>query len=121
MTDFRSDRMPTAEGRGLARRAWDNYAKSVKDAARPLAANYAANKVDDLIGFWVMWHTFGGFEGLLELGYPRTTIYRKVSAFRRLFKYHPDEFVFDGVIVTPGKTSTSVRDAEGNLTQVSER
>jgi hypothetical protein len=55
------------------------------------------------------------------LGYPRTTIYRKVSAFRRLFKYHPDEFVFDGVQVTPGKTSTSVRDAEGNLTQVSER
>lgn len=115
MSDFRSERMPSAEGRGIARRIWDEYTKTINDAARPLLADIAANKVEDLVGFWVMWHMFGGFDGLLELGYPRTTIYRKVSKFRRLFGHHPDEYVFDGIEVVPGKTSGSVRDADGNL------
>lgn len=108
--------MPSAEGRGIARRAWDAYTKSISDAARPLVADIAANKVEDLVGFWVMWHMFGGFDGLLELGFPRTTIYRKVSKFRRLFGHHPDEYFFDGVKVEAGVTSASIRDADGNLT-----
>jgi hypothetical protein len=118
MTDFRSERMPSSEGRGFARRAWDEYVKSVEKAVRPFAANYAATKMDDLIGFWVVWHTFGGFEGLQNLGYPRTTIFRKIAAFRKLFGYHPDEFIFDGITIQPGVTSASVRDADGNVTQI---
>ena len=33
MTDFRSDRMESPEGKGIARRAWDAYASAVESSA----------------------------------------------------------------------------------------
>lgn len=112
--DFRSDRMESAEGKGIARRAWEAYARTVRGApgyeayARsvnraagpvtdPLVRRVAASTVVDLIGFWLVWHLDGGFEGLLALGWNRATIYRKISAFRRYTGQHPDEFEMPGV------------------------
>lgn len=106
MTDFRSNRMPSNEGRGLARRAWDGYEswarKNIvpitRPAFEPLARRYSANKVTELVGFWVLWHAYGGYQGLVEtLGMPPTTIYRKVKSFRVVFGSHPDEFEFKGL------------------------
>ena len=120
MTDFRSDRMPSADGLGFARRAWNAYRKGVDKAFGPLASDIAASKVDGLVGFWVLWHMYGGFDGLRELGFPRTTIFRKVAAFRRTFGYHPDVFVFDGVHVEAGVTSASLRQADGSTVSLAD-
>lgn len=99
--DFRSDRMSSPEGKGIARRAWDQYAAAVNRAAgpaiAPLAERIAAPMAVDLIGFWLVWHLEGGFEGLRRIGMSRSSIYRRISMFRRAYGRHPDEFELAGV------------------------
>lgn len=101
--DFRSERMPSPEGKGLARRAWDSYAKAVDKVARPplepVVSRIAAPLTVDLLGFWLVWHLEGGFEGLRRLGMSRSAIYRRVRLFRIAFKAHPDEFSVPGVSI----------------------
>ncbi|GAA2089328.1 hypothetical protein IDH50_15910 [Aeromicrobium tamlense] len=105
MSDFRSEPMPTAEGRGRARAAWDAYAAASQKVFGPAVEtllggairSVSASTVADLVGFWVLWHLHGGFEGLLKLGMSRASIYRKVALFRKLFGKHPDEFEFPGI------------------------
>jgi len=101
MTDFRSDRMESPEGRGIARRAWDSYAGAVGKVSgpviKPLVRKYAAGSIVDLVGFWAMWHLEGGFEGLQRLGMSRASIYRRVKLFRIAFGAHPDEFEMPGI------------------------
>ena len=107
--DFRSDPYETNEGRGIARRAWDAYAKAVNDKfgptlhplIQPAAATVARTMVADLIGFWTIWHLHGGFQGMEDFGYSRATIYRKIKRFRRVFGQHPDEFTLVGVTLDP--------------------
>lgn len=97
-SDFRSSPSDSAEGRGIARRAWDAYAARVEPAIRPAAENFAAKWTADMLGFYMAWHLYGGFEGLQEgLGMHPSTIWRKVAKFRRLFGVHPDEAEFAGV------------------------
>ena len=101
VVDFRSDRMESPEGRGIARQAWDAYVGAVgkvsAPALRPLVHMYAAGSMVDLVGFWVVWHLEGGFEGLRAMGMSRASIYRRVKLFRIAFGSHPDEFVMPGV------------------------
>ena len=82
VTDFRSDRMPSPEGKGLARRAWEAYAAQVNKlaapAVEPLARKVAVPVMLDLLGFWLAWHLEGGFEGLQRIGMSRSSIYRRV-------------------------------------------
>ncbi len=72
MVDFRSDRMDSPEGRGIARRAWESYVGAVDKVAtpafKPLVRKYAAGSIVDLVGFWAVWHLEGGFEGLQRWG-----------------------------------------------------
>ena len=101
MVDFRSDRMESPEGRGVARRAWDAYVGAVEKvstpALRPFVEMYAAGSMVDLVGFWVVWHLEGGFEGLRAMGMSRASIYRRVKLFRIAFGSHPDEFEMPGI------------------------
>src|ERR1035437_7566217 len=101
MADFRARRMPSPEGRGIARAAWEAYARAVNRTLgpplRPMIRDVSTTVVADLIGFYVMWHLLGGFEGLRELGMSRSAIYRRVSAFRSAFGVHPDEADFPGI------------------------
>lgn len=109
MTDFRSQKMPSPDGQGIARsrwaRAWDAYVKAVRPITDPLVKPMtpliqvvARGATFDLVGFWFVWHTCGGFEGLQsQLGMSRSAIYRRVSMFRRVFGEHPDVFRFPGV------------------------
>ena len=53
----------------------------------------------DLVGFWVLWHAEGGFEGLRRLGMSETTIWRRVRAFRDAFGAHPDDYEFPGITI----------------------
>ena len=101
MADFRSDRMESPEGRGIARRAWDSYSSTVNrlaaPAVEPLARKIAIPVTMDLMGFWLAWHLEGGFEGLRRLGMSRSSIYRRISLFRRTLGEHPDEYRLAGV------------------------
>ena len=101
MSDFRSDRMESPEGRGIARRAWEGYTGAVGKVTtpvlKPLVRLYAAGSIVDLIGFWAVWHLEGGFEGLQRMGMSRASIYRRVKLFRIAFGAHPDEFEMPGV------------------------
>jgi hypothetical protein len=97
--------MESPEGRGIARRAWDAYARGVervagpalRPALRPLVNRYAAGSIVDLVGFWAVWHLEGGFEGLQRMGMSRASIYRRVKLFRLAFGAHPDEFEMPGI------------------------
>lgn len=102
MNDFRSDRMPSSEGRGIARRAWEAYSHTTtRYVVEPLFGraikSFSAGTVADLVGFWVLWHLEGGFEGLRRLGMSRASVFRKVAMFRKVFGAHPDEFVIAGI------------------------
>jgi hypothetical protein len=101
--DFRSNRMESPEGYGIARRAWEGYTgamgKVTTPVLRPLVRLYAAGSIVDLVGFWAVWHLEGGFEGLQRMGMSRASIYRRVKLFRIAFGAHPDEFVMPGVKV----------------------
>ena len=97
--------MPSPEGKGIARRAWDAYAAQVNRLAAPAIepiARKAAEKVAvpvvlDLMGFWMAWHLEGGFEGLQKMGMSRASIYRRISLFRKTLGVHPDEYELAGV------------------------
>lgn len=105
--DFRADRSDSPEGKGRARAAWDAYVRTVnkatgpvlRPALRPLAATHTA----DLMGFWLLWHLQGGFEGLVEMGMHPSTVWRRVKRFRTVFKVHPDEFEMPGVHLNVGE------------------
>lgn len=101
VVDFRSERMESPEGRGIARRAWEAYAGAVNKVSlpvlTPLVRMYAAGSITDLIGFWAVWHLEGGFEGLQAMGMSRASIYRRIKLFRIAFGAHPDEFEMPGI------------------------
>jgi len=89
----------------VARRAWDRYADAV-DSVRPRWRDEAVKRLtgrwtSDLMGFWMSWHLYGGFEGLEKAGWHRATIYRKLKRFRTAFGTHPDEYKVVGVDLNP--------------------
>lgn len=104
--DFRTDPMPSPEGRGKAKnrwqKAWDAYAKAIAPAVDPVARVLGREMTFDLLGFWLTWHLHGGFEGMQrDLAMSRSAVYRRVSAFRRATGKHPDEFTLPGVRLSP--------------------
>jgi hypothetical protein len=67
----------------------------------PAIKRYASRATTDLLGFWLYWHLYGGFEGLVESGMHPSTVWRKVKRFREVMGVHPDEYRFPGVTVKP--------------------
>ena len=63
----------------------------------PTVEKIGAGVAVDLVGFWLVWHLEGGFEGCRGLGMSRSAIYRRIKIFRVTFGVHPDEFVLPGV------------------------
>lgn len=116
MADFRSERMPSPEGEGRAKhaleQAWETYYDANAKANKPLYAalpflksllrGYTASNVFDLFGFWVAWRLLGGFEGMQkQFGMSRSSLYRRIALFRRVFGEHPDVYEFPGITVDP--------------------
>lgn len=121
--DYRSDRSESPEGRGIARRAWDTYAAAANKVLgptlhpvldpmiEPAVKKVARSWTADLLGFWAIWHLYGGFEGMERFGYSRATIYRKIKRFRLVFGMHPDEFTIDGITLDPEAYWAKAREA----------
>jgi hypothetical protein len=113
MSDFRSDRMPSPDGRGNARKkfadAWGAYVAFLqpandllKPALEKIAMPVARSLTFDMLGFWLAWQLEGGFEGLMRpkpkgLGMSRSAVYRRIAMFRRMTGKHPDEYTIPGV------------------------
>jgi hypothetical protein len=55
------------------------------------------------LGFWMLWHLYGGSEGLEHYGFHPTTIRRKVNRFEESFGAHPRDFVLPGVTIDSEK------------------
>ena len=103
LRDYRSARMESPEGLGIARARWQASpeGKSGKPAGDPslgfVSRRLAAPALIDMTGFWVLWHLRGGFEGLRQMGLSRSSIDRRVSLFRTATGKHPDEYEFPGI------------------------
>ena len=125
MPDFRAERSPSPDGQGVAKsawaRAWGAYVNAVRPVSKaiepvvlPLMRPVAVATTFDLVGFWVAWHTCGGFEGLqTNLGMSRSGIYRRVSAFRTVFGEHPDTYQLLGVHVDVQEVVDAATTADG--------
>ncbi|MEB0267693.1 hypothetical protein [Cryobacterium sp. 10I5] len=111
MADFRSQRMPSPDGQGIAKgrleKAWDSYYRAVRPVTDPLSKRLAPllmpmarGATFDLLGFWISWHMLGGFEGLqTHLGMSRSAVYRRIALFRKVFGEHPDVYRFPGIVL----------------------
>lgn len=103
--DFRSDRMPTPEGKGNARasfeRAWAAYARGANKIplVQTVGQKFGGVIAVDLLGFWLTWQVEGGYEGLLRMGMSRSAIYRRLRLFRKVMGLHPDEYQLPGVTI----------------------
>jgi len=69
----------------------------VEPAIRDLSLRWT----EEMMGFWMAWHLYGGFEGLKRAGWSERTIYRRLKKFRLVFKKHPDEYELAGVTLDP--------------------
>lgn len=103
--DLRRQRSESPEGKGIARRAWDAYAEAVRRTAQPwlepAIRDLSYRWSEQMLGFWVAWHLYGGFEGLKRAGWSERTIYRRLKEFRIVFKTHPDTYRHPGVTLDP--------------------
>jgi hypothetical protein len=110
--DFRSDKMDSLEGLGVARARWKNFHDAIPDEVYETITERRGDEtqldelpswvLDDvseaviedseLLGFWLAWHLAGGFANLERAGWHRATIHRKIRRFRNRFGRHPDEF-----------------------------
>ncbi len=111
MADFRSERSASPEGEGRAKSAlsdaWDAYYAANRAVNKPLLEAFPwikkamrgqiGSAAVNVFGFWMVWHLFGGFDGLQQLGMSRSTIYRRIAEFRSVFGEHPDTHQFPGV------------------------
>jgi hypothetical protein len=107
MKDFRSERMPSSEGKGIARATFSKAISSLEEAAEetlwPIVKPFVHSLTFDLFGFWLIWQLQGGFEGLQKpfseggWGMSRSAIFRRVSLFRRATGLHPDEYTIPGL------------------------
>ena len=113
MPDFRSEPMESPDGRGFARHAWETYAETVNRLAgpvvEPIAKKVAAPAAVDLIGFWLVWHLHGGYDGLRDLGMSRASIYRRIKLFRTSYGAHPDEYELPGVKIDVAEYAAGAR------------
>ncbi|MHB1974402.1 MAG: hypothetical protein ACYCR4_08980 [Acidimicrobiales bacterium] len=122
--DFRSEPSESREGEGRARATWDAVPGSSKyttPISLPIVGAIARSRTEELLGFWLLWHIHGGFDGLERWGMNRATIYRKVGRFRQAFGEHPDVFVMPGIALDIKAYWAGAADAAGRMAQLRQK
>jgi hypothetical protein len=57
----------------------------------PVLAHHAGNTTQRLLGYWMLWHSFGGLEPLLKAGIiSRAGVYNQRAEFAKVFKIDVD-------------------------------
>lgn len=135
MPDYRSEKMLSLEGEGIARGRFHSYVERSSDGffdlvgegqevhdVLPDEARFcevaSAIELSELVGFWLAWHLSGGFEGLERAGWNRSTIFRKVRRFRAAFAEHPDTYRFPWLRVDWDRAWTGLY---GGLVELAQR
>lgn len=123
MADFRAERMPTPEGEGNAKDAYETafetYYKvnkavnqkvfGVFPEMRTWFRQQTNARIFDLFGFWLMWRALGGFENMQKyLGVSRSGMFRRIAMFRGIFGEHPDVYEFPGITIDPAEFATGL-------------
>jgi hypothetical protein len=72
---------------------WDTYLGVVQAVAGPAVSQVAASTVSRLVGFWVMWHLTGGYEGMRSLGWGKTATWKNRIQFRDVFGVDVEDFM----------------------------
>lgn len=121
--DWRKHKMSSAEGSGKARAAWDDVPGSLKETPGTTAGSgvlgvLAREGVEGALGFWMLWHIHGGFEGLRRFGMSRSVIYKKIARFRTGFGEHPDDFSLPGVTIDVAAYWEGAAEAEARRQQL---
>lgn len=118
--DFRTEPMESREGEGRARDAWDQVPGTAKynaPVSLPVVGALARSWTEELIGFWILWHIRGGFDGLERWGMNRATIFRKIGKFRETFGEHPDTFQMSGISIDVADYWKNAADDAGRIAQ----
>jgi hypothetical protein len=64
----------------------------------------AGRDVQRLLGLWVIWHSFGGLDGLIEQRViSRTGVFVQRKEFREVFGVDIDNFMPDAAVVVAGQ------------------
>jgi len=59
----------------------------------PVVKEVSGRIIQRMLGFWVMWHLAGGFDGLMAKGWTsRTAIYRSRAEFHRFMGMEVEAF-----------------------------
>jgi hypothetical protein len=99
--DYRSEAMHSREGEGRAKRAYELAGGPLEGRGptkgKGVRGAIARQTNEDVLGFWLLWHTRGGFDGLERFGMHRATIFRKINTFRQVYGVHPDVFELPGI------------------------
>jgi hypothetical protein len=75
----------------------------LRPVVEPLARKWAGHKVQRLVGFWLMWHTMGGMEGLIASGlWSRGNLYVQRSEFDDVFGVEVEAWMPDLVHALAG-------------------
>lgn len=58
------------------------------------AKKFAGHQVQRMLGFWMMWHAWGGREALIESGVlSRSNVYLQRALFSAIFNVDVDDFL----------------------------
>lgn len=71
--------------KGGAARMWQAYRGLVDPMIKPVTDGVAHSIASRLVGFFVTWHLYGGYDGLVGAGWNRTAVWRNRQEFRKVF------------------------------------
>jgi hypothetical protein len=72
----------------------DALAEALRPVLGPLARNMANGMLQRLLGFWVVWHTYGGVHEIVAAGLmARGTVYRQRNEFLEVFGVNVEDFM----------------------------
>lgn len=75
------------------KKAWDSYRDAVEPLVRPFAQKVAGHQIQRLMGYWFLWHYFGGKKALLDMGMlTEPSEKRQRRQFRQTFGVEVDDF-----------------------------
>ena len=72
----------------------DALTAALRPVFEPLARNLARGMVQRLMGFWVLWNTYGSIQGLVDSGLMnRSSVYRQRADFLAVFGVNVEDWL----------------------------
>lgn len=72
---------------------WDTYLSVVESVVGGPAAQVGASTVTRLLGFWLTWHLFDGYDGMRTIGWSQPGLWKNRMQFRQVFGVEVEDFM----------------------------